>query len=75
MKYLLVLAVILIGFWAWRSGREARKPPSQRRAPDSTKALEMVPCDVCGVHCPKGDLVVGKRGVYCGAQHRSQAEA
>lgn len=74
MKYLLVLAVVLIGFWVWRSSREVRKPPSQPRPPDNTKALEMVACDVCGVHCPKSDLVVGKRGVYCGAPHRNQAE-
>ncbi len=76
MKYLLVLAVVLIGFWIWRSSREGRNPPpAARRAPDSTKALEMVPCDVCGLHCPQSELVVGKGGVYCSAQHRRQAES
>lgn len=74
MKYLLVLAVVLIGFWLWRSSREGRVPPPGRPAKDGVKAIEMVRCDVCGVHCPKTDALAGKRGVYCTAQHRSQAE-
>lgn len=74
MKFLLVLVVVLIGFWVWRSSREARKPPRARSGPDGTRAIEMVRCDVCGVHCPKTDALAGKLGVYCTAQHRSQAE-
>ncbi len=73
MKFLMVLAVVLIGFWVWRSSRSDRKPP-QQSAPDSTRAIEMVRCDVCGLHCPKLDVVVGKLGVYCTAQHHRQAE-
>lgn len=74
MKFLLVLAVVLIGFWLWRSGREARKPPPGQPGADAARAIEMVRCDVCGVHCPKTDALAGKRGIYCTAQHRSQAE-
>ncbi len=75
MKFLLVLAVILIGFWLWRSSRERRKPPPPGASrTDSVKAIEMVCCDVCGVHCPKADSVPGKVGVYCTQQHRRQAE-
>lgn len=73
MKFLLVLAVVLIAFWIWRSSRAAQKPP-QRPGTDPTKAIEMVRCDVCGVHCSKADSVVGKLGVYCTPQHRNQAE-
>ena len=76
MKYLLVLAVILIGVFLWRSNREVRKPPAARPGKEGgVKAIEMVRCDVCGVHCPKVDSLAGKRGVYCTAQHRSQAES
>ena len=74
MKYLLVLAVVLIAFWLWRSNREQRKPPVDRPGPDPTKAIDMVRCDACGVHCPKADAVRGKQGVYCTPQHRSQVE-
>jgi len=81
VKYLLVLAVVLIAFWLWRSNREresesnrTEKPPPGRPGPDPTKAIEMVSCDVCGTHCPQGDAVVGRRGVYCSVQHRGQAE-
>jgi uncharacterized protein len=74
MKYVLVLAVILIAVFVWRSNREVRKPPAARQGKSGMKAIEMVRCDVCGVHCPKIDALAGKRGVYCTAQHRSQAE-
>ena len=74
MKYILVLAVILIGVFVWRSNRVVRKPPAARPDKAGVKAIEMVRCDVCGVHCPRTDALAGKRGVYCTAQHRSQAE-
>lgn len=76
MKYLLILTVVLIAIFVLRSNREARKPPASRPGEEGAfKAIEMVRCDVCGVHCPKIDSLAGKRGVYCTAQHRSQAEA
>ena len=76
MKYLLILTVVLIAIFVWRSNREARKPPTSRPGEGGAfKAIEMVRCDVCGVHCAKIDSLAGKRGVYCTAQHRSQAES
>lgn len=74
MKYLLVLAVVLIAFWLWRSARARSKPRDGRSATDSPRVIEMVRCDVCGVHCAKLDALPGRLGVYCTAQHRSQAE-
>lgn len=75
MKYLLVLAVVLIAMYIWRSNRaQQRPPPSARSGGEAPKAIEMVRCDVCGVHCPKTDALRGKHGVYCTAKHRSQAE-
>jgi uncharacterized protein len=78
MKFLLVLAVVLIGFFVWRSNRVARKPPAERPAPrdgaSETRSIEMVQCAACGLHCPQTDAVAGKHGVYCTAQHRQQAE-
>jgi uncharacterized protein len=78
MKFLLVFAVVLIGFFLWRSNRVTQKPPAARPAPDKAasgaRSIEMVECAVCGLHCPKTDSVAGKHGVYCTAQHRLQAE-
>ena len=74
MKFLLVLAVVLIAFWIWRSSRRDRKPPPGKPGADEVKTIEMVRCEVCGVHCPKADSVAGKLGLYCTVQHRNQAE-
>ena len=78
MKYLLVLVVVLIAIGIWRSKREGRAPPAARKGPgpsaDGKRAIEMVSCAVCGVHCPRTDALAGKRGLYCSAQHRGQAE-
>jgi uncharacterized protein len=76
MKFLLVFAVVLIAFFIWRSGRAGAKAPPPAKAPPQgeTRSIEMVRCDACGLHCPKTDSVAGKRGVYCTAQHRQQAE-
>lgn len=78
MKFLLVFAVLLIGYFVWRSSRISHKQPPPKPAPpkakDKVRALEMVQCAVCGLHCPKTDSVAGKHGVYCTAQHRQQAE-
>jgi uncharacterized protein len=88
MKYLLVLAVLLIAFWVWRNGREkaddeaarrgaSQKPPSPQSPRGSAAPVvteEMVSCAVCGVHLPLTDAVRGKRAVYCGQPHRLAAE-
>jgi uncharacterized protein len=74
MKYLLVLAIVLIAIGIWRSNRARRHPPGARSGGETPKAIEMVSCDLCGMHCPRADSLRGKRGVYCSALHRSQAE-
>lgn len=76
MKYLLVLIVVMIGIWVWRSNRAGEKSESRRAKPAETDAaVDMLGCDVCGLHCPREDAIVGHKGVYCCAQHRNQAEA
>ena len=74
MKFLLVLLVVLIGFYVWRSSRAQRaKPP--RDAAVVPGVVDMVPCAQCGVHCARDEAVVGKAGVYCTTQHRSLSES
>lgn len=74
MKYLLVLSVVLIGIWLWRSTR----PSDPKRNQPLTKAvpepLAMVPCTLCSVHVPSVDAIQGKNGSYCSADHLHRAE-
>lgn len=79
MKYALVLGLVLIVFWLWRSSRQSRVDNSQRagtRTKPATleKATEIVACQVCQVHLPRSESLPGKNGLYCSAEHRRQAD-
>lgn len=78
MKYLLVAALVLVVFWLWRNNRDVEKnttaatrPPAPPKA--GTAVAEMVACEVCGVHLPKSEALIGAKGVYCSDAHRRQA--
>lgn len=78
MKFLLVLIVVMVGIWIWRSNRAAERAEEEKeRKPRArpTSAIDMGRCDLCGMHCPDDDLIKGRRGAYCSTQHRDQAEA
>ncbi|MEO8543533.1 MAG: PP0621 family protein [Betaproteobacteria bacterium] len=79
MKFLLVLIVVMVGVWIWRSNRAADRAESLREDARPRRkaqgAIAMGRCDLCGVHCPSDDLLAGERGVYCSTEHRKQAEA
>lgn len=77
MKFLLVLAVVLVAFYVWRSSRkpdEGDAPPVARKPAPEPKQLEMVRCAVCGLHLPKTDAIITAGASYCSDEHRSQAE-
>ena len=76
MKYLILLAVVLLVLWAWRSGRRDDAPPTRKRK-DSPNAMpqDMVQCPVCSVHLPRSDALPGPDGqLYCCAAHRLRAQ-
>ncbi len=77
MKYLLVLAVVLVAFYVWRhnriADRSADAPPPKRPRPPAAPAI-MVACRECGTHLPENEAVQGREGVYCSAEHRRQKE-
>ena len=79
MKYLLVLAVVLVAIWLWRKGRQedmrSRTTPPPRKPPAVGAPATMVRCAHCGLHLPATDAVTGTEGVYCSAAHRQAAES
>ncbi|WP_439113659.1 PP0621 family protein [Hydrogenophaga sp.] len=78
MKYLLVLAVVLVAFWVWRNNRltddtDAQRP-SARKKPAPRQPTIMVACLHCGTHLPQNEAVQGRQGAYCSAEHRQLSE-
>jgi uncharacterized protein len=75
MKLLIVLLAIAAGLWLWRSGRGARLGQSDgARKPVAPVVRAMVACGVCQLHIAQEEALVGKKGHYCCAAHRQQAE-
>jgi uncharacterized protein len=75
MKFLLLIAVLAVAYFFWRSARLEDRSASQRRQPPPAgKPQEMVSCPVCGLHLPQADAVAGSNGVlYCSQEHRLRA--
>ena len=76
MKFLVLIAVLLIAFWLWRSAREAGRadPPPGSNAPrPEPPRLEMVRCATCGLHLPEADAVRANAAYYCSVDHLNQA--
>lgn len=74
MKFLLVLSVVLVAIWLWRSNRPSDQKRNQQKQKAAPKPLEMVRCTLCSVHVPSVDAVQGKKGLYCSADHLHRAE-
>ncbi len=78
MKYLLLLAVVVIFIWHWRSTRRADIAQRQRKVHPAPRASagpqDMVQCGYCQVHLAHSDTVAGAKGPYCSAEHRALAE-
>lgn len=78
MKYLLVLAVLMVAVWIWRNNRRSdhdeATPPKPPSRPQAATASAMVACRHCGLHLPASEALKGTAGVYCCAEHRRQSE-
>lgn len=76
MKYLLLIALALLGLWWWRSlaRRDSGRSQSQTHAPAPPRPQDMIACHHCGVHLPGTDVIPGAQGSYCSAAHRQAAE-
>jgi uncharacterized protein len=87
MKYLLIFGLTVAVIWLWQSKRrssltdkaQARQPQPQQTKQTKSRtqklpATEIVACDVCAVHLPQAEALIGGHGVYCSDTHRRQAE-
>lgn len=78
MKFLVLFAVLAIAYLLWRNARLERKaqppPTPQRPAAGPGTPQDMVECEVCQVHLPRGDALAGPDGShYCSQEHRRSA--
>ena len=77
MKYLLVIAIVLIAVWVWRNNRREDKLEQRDRQQPRTplaQPQDMVRCPVCSVHLPRSDALPGPGGaLYCCQDHRVRA--
>ena len=75
MKYLVVIAVLLVVYLLWRSNRHSDSLPrdDSARAGAAPPALpqDMVRCEVCSLHLPRSEALPGASGnLYCSQEHR-----
>lgn len=79
MKYLLVLAVLVVAFYIWRNNRlrDAADRQSERDARTPRKPplpAAMVACRHCGTHLPETEAIPGRLGPYCSPEHKQRGE-
>ena len=74
MKAVLLIFVILLGVWLWRSSRPARPRQGQPKADDKPLPLDMVSCAFCSINLPATEGIKGNNGVYCCADHLAREE-
>lgn len=72
MKYLVLLLVLGVAYFSWRSKR-IPKAAKRRRAPPTLAApQEMLACAVCGVHVPRSEALTSQGRHYCSVAHQTQ---
>ncbi|MCU0762449.1 MAG: PP0621 family protein [Hydrogenophaga sp.] len=77
MKYLLVLAVVLVAAYIWKRNRrrdDSPLPPGSVKRPKAIAPTVMVACLQCGTHLPEAEAIRGQRGSYCSHEHRRLSE-
>jgi uncharacterized protein len=77
MKYLLLLAILVVAYLLWRNAR-LRNADSRgsKAARGAAQPQDMVCCPVCSVHLPRAEAVKGADGLlYCSQEHRLRAGA
>jgi uncharacterized protein len=75
MKYLVVLGLVLVVFWLWRSARQrvGSRPNAERASTVEPVKTEIVACDFCHIHLPRTEALTTGDGTFCSEAHRRQA--
>ena len=68
LKYLLLLILALVVWWAWK--KRAELPPAADTPPLPER---MVRCAQCGVHLPESDALADGDRHFCNEAHRRAA--
>ena len=78
MKYLFILALVVLVFFFWQAKRRAdlgqRPPPSAPKKPARIEPTDMVECAVCKIHLPRNEALARQQLSYCSEAHRVEAE-
>jgi uncharacterized protein len=74
VKYLVILVLVLLVAWQWRSARAKQIKAKSARENAPKAPVDMVACTHCGVHLPAQDAIQGKAGLYCDVRHRAAVE-
>jgi uncharacterized protein len=80
MKYLIVLVVIFVGVWVWRSNRisvnKAKNDNIERESERQQVKKTIVACAHCGVHLPQVEALAAPSADlrsqlwFCSTEHR-----
>jgi uncharacterized protein len=72
LKLLLLLAVIAVVYWIFKSYK--RKVQRGATPPAARGAEDMVRCAQCGLHLPRSESLPAGQSFYCSAEHRRLRE-
>lgn len=76
MKYLLLLAILVVAYLLWRNARIRDSGSAGKGQSETGQPQDMVCCPVCSVHLPRAEAVKGADGLlYCSQEHRLRAGA
>lgn len=75
MKFLILLAVLVVAYLFWRNARLGAPPRDARPPkPPAGAPQEMVRCAHCGLHLPQADALPGPgERFFCSQEHRLRA--
>lgn len=77
MKFLLLIAIVLLVAWLWRGNRDEERGTTRTAGRGAAPPQQdMIQCPVCSVHLPRSDALPGPDGrLYCCAEHRARDSA
>lgn len=71
MKYLLLLAAVLLCCFLVRASFRRKREERSRKA-DAAKSEDMVRCAQCGIHLPRGESLMVRGETFCCAEHEQR---